>query len=84
MATQRFDFSGVMARLSTVLSMISSGCTAAALYFIAAPPEWRGGFPAVYGFALMGLGLAANLLTPFATSFKQKRFMPDDTDQAGA
>jgi hypothetical protein len=69
--TKRFDWSGWIKRLSTVLTGLSAGFQAAGLYFIAAPPEWKDAFPAVFGFALLGMGIATNLLIPIATSFRQ-------------
>ncbi len=67
----RFDWSGWTRRLSTLLSVISTSSQAAGLYFIAAPPEWKDGFPAVFGFALLGAGMLATALVPVATSFLQ-------------
>lgn len=69
---KRWDWSRWWSRLSTVITAVAAGCQLAAVYFIATPPEWKGGFPAVYGFVLLGVGMAANLLIPAATSFKQK------------
>ena len=56
-------------RASTIVSAIATGAQLAGAYFIAAPPEWKGAFPAVFGFVLMGVGLAATALVPIATSF---------------
>ena len=69
--SKRFDWNGWLKRLSTLLTGLSAGFQAAGLYFIAAPPEWKDGFPAVFGFAMLGAGIATNLLIPIATSFRQ-------------
>lgn len=70
--TKRFDWDGWWRRISTALTALSAGFQAAGLWFIAAPPEWKSGFPAVFGFALLGAGLVTNLAIPVATSFRQK------------
>lgn len=58
-------------RASTVVSAVAAGAQLAGVYFIAAPPEWKDGFPAAAGFVMLGVGLAATALVPLATSFNQ-------------
>lgn len=81
---KRFDFYGVMARLSTWLGLLTLAQGGAMIAFSQAPPEWKALLsPNVGGYLLIGM-MATGALTPIATSFKQKAFQPDDTDQAGA
>lgn len=58
-------------RASTVLAAIATGAQAAGVFFIAAPPEWKGSFPATFGFVMLGAGMVASALIPLATSFNQ-------------
>ncbi len=67
----RFDWEGVHKRFSTLLAAIAAGSTAAGAAFVIGPAEWRAAFPAEAGQWLLGAGVAAALLTPIATSFKQ-------------
>lgn len=87
MIKHRFDFYGVMARLSTWLGLLTLAQGGAMIAFSQAPPEWKALLPPnVGGYLLMGM-MAAGALTPIASSFKQKSQVkppPDDTDQAGA
>lgn len=68
----RFDWSNLLKRISTWLAGASLALNAAALYFVAAPPEWKAGFPAWAGFAMLAAGMACAAAVPVATSFKQK------------
>lgn len=70
--SENWNWAHVGRRISTVLSVVAAGAQAAGVFFIAAPPEWKDGFPAVFGFVLLGVGMAATALVPVATSFKQK------------
>lgn len=80
----RFDFYGVMAKISTWLGLLTLAQGGAMIAFSQAPPEWKALLPdRIGGFLLIGM-MACGALTPVASSFKQKRFQPDDTDQAGA
>lgn len=63
-------------RVSTILTIVAAGAQAAGVFFIAAPPEWKDGFPAVFGFVLLGIGMGATALVPVATSFKQTNLTP--------
>lgn len=80
----RFNFYGVMARLSTLLGLLSASTGAASLAFSALPGKWQDTFPGWAGSTLAIIAVVAAAGVPFATSFKQKRFQPDDTDRAGA
>ncbi len=80
---KRFDFSGASKRISTWLGLVSSACAAAIVTFGAWPDRLQALTPDWALLAMAG-GAIAGVLTPIATSFKQKAFRPDDTDQAGA
>lgn len=74
---KRFDFSGVMARASTWLGLLTLAQGGAMIAFSQAPPEWKAQLPAyVGGYLLIGMMLTG-AATPIATSFKQKRFQPE-------
>lgn len=83
----RFDFYGVMARLSTWLGLLTLAQGGAMIAFSQAPPEFKAALPPnVGGYLLIGM-MIAGALTPIASSFKQKsqiKSPPDDTDQADA
>lgn len=83
----RFDFYGVMARLSTWLGLLTLAQGGAMIAFSQAPPEFKASLPPnVGGYLLIGM-MVAGALTPIASSFKQKSQVKpslDDTDQAGA
>lgn len=57
---------------STWLAGVAIVLDNAAVYFIAAPPEWKAGFPQAYGFALLAIGMIVKGVIPLATSIQQK------------
>lgn len=57
---------------STWLAGAAIALDNAAIYFIAAPPEWKAGFPVSVGFGLLGLGMVLKALIPLATSVRQR------------
>lgn len=82
--SRRFNFRGWAARISTWLGLLTLAQGGAMIAFSQAPPEWKAMLPPnIGGYLLYGM-MAAGALTPIASSFKQKRFEPDDTDQTGA
>ena len=69
---KRFDFSGVMARASTWLGLLTLAQGGAMIAFSQAPEEWKNALPAsLGGYLLIGM-MVTGALTPIATSFKQK------------
>lgn len=62
----------VLWKWSTWLTGIAIVLDNAAIYFIAAPPEWKAGFPASVGYALLLIGMVSKGLIPLATSIQQK------------
>ena len=81
--TKRFDFYGVMARVSTLLALLSASATAGLGAYALLPERVQGSFPEWSLVTLGALAVGAALLIPVATSFKQSRFKPDDADRAG-
>lgn len=81
---KRFDFYGVMARVSTLLALLSASATAGLGAYALMPERVQNLFPE-WALITMGvLAVGSALAIPVATSFKQKRFLPDDSDKAGA
>ena len=80
----RFDFYGVLARLSTLLALLSASATAGLGAYALLPERVQASFPEWSLVTLGAIAVGSALLIPVATSFKQARFQPDDTDQAGA
>lgn len=56
---------------STKLAAIALSLDAAALAFVAGPPEWRAGFPVAFGVGLLVASMVVKGLIPFATSIRQ-------------
>ncbi len=81
--TRRFNFYGVMARVSTLLALLSASATAGLGAYALLPERVQNTFPDWALVTLGALAVGAALLVPVATSFKQARFQPDDTDGAG-
>lgn len=82
--SQRFNWSGVAARLSTLLALLSASATAGLGAYALLPERVQASFPDWSLVTLGAVAVGSALLIPVATSFKQKRFQPDDTDRAGA
>lgn len=80
---KRFDFSGVKYKISTWLGIVSGMCAAAIVTFAAWPERLQAITPD-WALLVMAVGSVASVLNPLATSYQQKRFKPDDSDQAGA
>lgn len=82
--SQRFNWSGVAARLSTLLALLSASATAGLGAYALLPERVQASFPDWSLVTLGAVAVGSALLIPVATSFRQKRFQPDDTDTAGA
>ena len=69
---KRFDFAGIMARISTWLGLLTLAQGGAMIAFSQAPQEWKDALPHnLGGWLLIGM-MATGALTPIATSFKQR------------
>jgi hypothetical protein len=84
MISKRFDWYGVMARLSTTLALLSASATAGLGAYALLPERVQSSFPEWSLLTLGVIAVGSALLIPVATSFKQKRFQPDESDRAGA
>lgn len=82
--TKRFDFYGVAARLSTLLALLSASATAGLGAYALLPSRVQASFPDWSLVTLGAVAVGSALLIPVATSFRQKRFQPDESDKAGA
>jgi len=70
---KRWDFAGVMARISTWLGLLTLAQGGAVVAYSQAPAEWQAALPdQVGGWLLIGM-MVTGALTPIATSFKQKK-----------
>ncbi len=58
---------------STWLAYVAIALDGSAVYFIAAPEEWKAAFPASFGFYLLTAGMILKGLIPLATSIRQKQ-----------
>ncbi len=66
----------VWRKWSTWLAYAAIALDGAAVYFIAAPPEWKAAFPPTFGFYLLTAGMILKGLIPLATSIQQKAPRP--------
>lgn len=82
--SQRFNWSGVAARLSTLLALLSASATAGLGAYALLPERVQASFPDWSLVTLGAVAVGSALLIPVATSFRQKRFQPDESDKAGA
>lgn len=67
----RFDFCGVLRRISTWLATVSAMTGAAAAAFVLLPGQWQATFPLWAGQALAVTAVVSAGLVPLATSFRQ-------------
>ena len=81
---KRFDFAGFAARISTWLAVAAASAAGGIAAYATLPERIQTTFPDWTLATLGGIAVGCALLIPVATSFKQKRFRPDDTDGAGA
>lgn len=69
---KRWDFAGMLARISTWLGLLTLAQGGAVIAYSQAPEEWKAALPdSVGGYLLIGMMLTG-ALTPVATSFRQK------------
>lgn len=62
----------VWRKWSTWMAYAAIALDGAAVYFIAAPAEWKAAFPPALGFYLLTAGMVLKGLIPLATSIQQK------------
>lgn len=84
--SKHFNWSGVAARFSTLLALLSASATAGLGAYALLPERVQASFPDWSLVTLGAIAVGSALLIPVATSFKQKRFQPEDPDidRAGA
>lgn len=70
---KRWDFAGVMARISTWLGLLTLAQGGAMVAYSQAPAEWQAALPEYVGAALLVGMMVTGALTPIATSFRQKK-----------
>lgn len=66
----------VWRKWSTWLAYAAIALDGAAVFFMAAPPEWKAAFPPTLGFYLLTAGMILKGLIPLATSIQQKAPRP--------
>ena len=74
---KRFDFDGVLKRLSTWLAVASAAATAALGAYALMPERARNLFPEWALITLGALAVGSAFLVPVATSFKQRGLSKD-------
>lgn len=74
---KRFDFDGVLKRLSTWLGVLAGATGGAAAAYIALPADWQAHYPVALAKGMAMTSVLCGFLTPVATSFRQKGLRKD-------